>query len=454
MRDRITEALKGHQGDYLEIRVEEAESTSIRYRGRELEEVGRSESLGGSVRALVNGAWGFASFNNVEQLGRYAALAVEQARLVGGGDERMAEAPAVDAVAPATLRRDPRQVSLEVKKALLDEYNRILWGRSAKVQTTVVRYHDAFRRQWFANSDGAYLVQEWSDLTGSFLAVARDGNDVQQAFMSVGSADDYGVMEGLHDQVADVADQAEALLRAKPVRGGTYTVVVDPALAGVFVHEAFGHLSEADHVHENPRLRELMVLGKRFGPPELNIYDGAALPGHRGSYLYDDEGVAAQITPLVQDGILVGRLHSRATAARMGEQPTGNARAISYRHRPLVRMTNTYLDAGPASPDEMFAGIKEGVYVIRSLGGQTSMEMFTFSAAKAFMIRDGQLAEQVRNVNLSGNLFETLLNIEAIGSDLTWRPEGGGCGKGGQSPLAVGIGGPHVRIRQVVVGGE
>lgn len=454
MQERLAEALKGHRADYVEIRVEEAESTTLRYRGREIEEVGRSISLGGNVRALVGGGWGFVSFNNLDNLAEHVALAVEEARLASDGEARLAETEPVIAVVPAELVKDPRAVSLEDKKALLDEYNDVLWSSAPRIQTTVIQYHDMFRKKWFITSEGSYLEQERADISGYFLAVARQENDVQQAFLAVGSAEDFGVMEGLHDQVAEVGRRAEALLSARQVKGGTYTVVVDPILAGVFVHEAFGHLSEADHVYENPRLRELMVLGRRFGPPELNIYDGAAVPHRRGSFAYDDEGVPAQVTPLVEGGVLVGRLHSRETAAKMGERPTGNARAISYRYRPIVRMTNTYISNGIVPKDEMFAGIKEGVYVIRSFGGQTDVEMFTFSAAQAFMIRNGEVAEQVRGVNLTGNLFETLLNIEAIGNDFTWGPEGGGCGKEGQSPLPVGMGSPHLRIRNVVVGGE
>jgi TldD protein len=138
----------------------------------------------------------------------------------------------------------------------------------------------------------------------------------------------------------------------------------------------------------------------------------------------------------------------------MGEKPTGNARALNYRFAPIVRMTNTYIAPGSVPLEQMMADIKEGLYVKDSRGGETSMEMFTFSAAQAFMIRDGRLAEEVRGVNLTGNLFETLANIEAVGNDFSWGDEGGGCGKGGQSPLPVAEGAPHLRIRGIVVGGE
>ena len=230
-------------------------------------------------------------------------------------------------------------------------------------------------------------------------------------------------------------------------------MVLDPVLAGVFTHEAFGHLSESDFVYENEQVRQIMTLGKQFGSAELNIVDSASIPGLRGSYKYDDEGVPATKTNLIREGKLVGRLHSRETAAKMNEEPTGNARAINYRYPPIVRMTNTYIEPGIASFDDIIADIKEGVYAKNWYGGMTSMEMFTFSAGEAYMIRQGKVAELLRPVMLTGNVFTTLKNIDAIGNDLEMN-QGGGCGKGGQMPLPVSNGSPHIRIRHCLIGGR
>jgi TldD protein len=245
-----------------------------------------------------------------------------------------------------------------------------------------------------------------------------------------------------------------ALLKAPKVAGGEYTVILDPVLAGVFIHEAFGHLSEADHIYAEPRLQELMAVGKKFGGPDLNVKDGATVPTPtlRGSYLYDDEGVQGQETDLIRDGILVGRLHSRETAAKLGERPTGNARALNYRFSPIVRMTNTFIVPGTASPDDLFADVEDGLYVKNWYGGMTSMEMFTFSAGEAYRIRNGRIEELLRPVMLSGNVFSTLHNIDGIANDLGMN-EGGGCGKAGQGPLPVSNGSPHIRIRQCLIGG-
>jgi TldD protein len=173
-----------------------------------------------------------------------------------------------------------------------------------------------------------------------------------------------------------------------------------------------------------------------------------------GSYRYDDEGTPGRRTYLIQDGILTRRLHSRETAAKMGEPPTGNARALNHEHPPIVRMSNTYIEPRNWSLEALLADTGEGLYARGALGGQTNMEMFTFSAEEAFHIRDGRLAERVREVVLTGNVFETLANIDAIGNDLTFLGGLGGCGKDGQGPLRVATGSPHIRIRHCLVGGR
>ncbi len=251
-----------------------------------------------------------------------------------------------------------------------------------------------------------------------------------------------------------VAQRSLDLLEAKSVVGGQYPVVIDQTLAGVFIHEAFGHLSESDFVYENPKAKEMMVLGRRFGQDFLQVFDDGTLSGLRGTHKYDDEGVPSRRNDLIKDGILVGRLHSRETAAKMGEAPSGSARALSYRHAPIVRMTNTAIANGTLPFEDLIKDIKLGIYACDAYGGQTALENFSFSSGYAHMIRDGQIAEMVKDVILAGNLFSTLMNIDAVGNDFKWINGAGGCGKGSQYPLPVSFGSPHIRIQNVVIGGE
>ena len=452
MRDFIEDAIKGKDADYLEIRVEESQASHIRYQGKELDGIGSNNGKGGNIRALVGGGWGFVCFNELSGLRDKVEQAIHQARLVNGPNRRLAPVePVVDIVKPHIVR-DPATISILDKKQYLDEYNEIIWS-TPNIQSSVIGYQDSRKKRYFANSEGSYIEQERIDVTLRVMAIAQRNGDVQQAGFSVGSLGDVNLIKTLHDDVADISQKAVDMLAAPSVDGKQYTVVLDPILAGVFIHEAFGHLSEADHVYENNHLQEIMVLGKRFGGTHLNVVDGGAVPSLRGSFQYDDEGTAATRTYLIKEGELVGRLHSRETAGKMGEAVTGNARSISYNFPPIVRMTNTFIEPGRDTVKDILSDIKDGIYVKNWYGGMTSMEMFTFSAGEAYRIRNGKIEEMVRPVMLSGNLFSTLKNLDAIANDLEMN-EGGGCGKGGQSPLPVSNGSPHIRIQKCLVGGS
>ncbi|MGK7951500.1 MAG: TldD/PmbA family protein [Xenococcaceae cyanobacterium] len=440
--------------DFLLIRLEEAEGTDILLRKDKIETLSEGISLGGQVRACYKGGWGFAAFNDLATIAERIEEAIAAARIVGEEETILAPIEIIQTVSELPLTgTSPRHIPLADKKALCDRYNQILRNYNEQITSTSVRYGDSTQKIIIATSEGTLIEQSWSDMEMRFSATARKGETVQTGRETTGSRKAYEDLTSLETQVEDAAKRAVDALSLPTVKGDTYRVVIDPILTGLFVHEAFGHLSEADMAYENPDLLEVMSMGKRFGCNELQIFDGAAPEEHRGSYYYDDEGTPATTTQLIKDGVLVGRLHSRETAGKLGEQPTGNARCLNYHYSPLVRMTNTWIERGNTPVPELFKDIKEGVYARNWLGGMTNGEMFTFSAGEAWMIRDGELAEQVKDVTLSGNVFKTLANIEAIGDDFYWD-ESGGCGKGGQSGLAVGCGGPSLRIKDVVVGGE
>ncbi|UBF26751.1 TldD/PmbA family protein [Kovacikia minuta CCNUW1] len=456
IKDLLAELIDRYRSqiDYLAIRIEAAEGADILLRGNRVETLSEGISIGGHVRACHKGGWGFASFNQLATLADRIEEAISAARLVGDEETLLAAITPIQDICVLPLTgTDPRQVSLADKKALCQHYGEILRSVSPQIATTSVRYGDSAQRVILATSEGTLLEQSWVDMEMRFAATARNGETVQTGRETNGSRKAYEDLVGLDAQVRSAAERAVESLSLPPVRGNTYTVVIDPILSGLFVHEAFGHLSEADMAYENPDLLEVMSIGRRFGPSDLQIFDGAAPAGHRGSYFYDDEGTPATTTHLIQDGVLVGRLHSRETAGKLGEAVTGNARCLNYHYPPIVRMTNTWIERGKTPVKDLFNDIQEGVYARNWLGGMTNGEMFTFTAGEAWMIRNGEIAEPVRDVTLSGNAFKTLADIEAIGDDFFWD-ESGGCGKGGQSGLPVGCGGPSLRIRNVVVGGE
>ncbi len=461
-KNRLTELIKVYSDrvDFLTIRLEQAAETNILLRTSKIETLSESLALGGQVRACYRGGWGFAAFNDLETLVARIEEAIAAAKIVGDGETILAPVEPIQDLCEVPFKgSNPRQISLADKKALCDRYNQLLRGYHSSLTATSVSYSDSSQRIIIATSEGSMIEQSWSDLEMRFSATARADEMIQTGRETTGSRQAYEDLTNLDSQVIGAAQRAVAALSLPKIKGDIYTVVIDPILTGLFVHEAFGHLSEADMAYENPDFLEVMSMGKRFGSEDLQIFDGAApLESeqnyiHRGSYFYDDEGTPATTTQLIKDGILVGRLHSRETAGKLGEKPTGNARCLNYHYSPIVRMTNTWIARGSTPVPDLFQDITEGVYARNWLGGMTNGEMFTFSAGEAWMIRNGKLAEPVKDVTLSGNVFKTLANIEAIGDDFYWD-ESGGCGKGGQSGLAVGCGGPSLRIKDVTIGGD
>lgn len=457
MKELLRQALAESTADYCEIRLEETEETQISFLAAELENLSESVQYGGNVRALVDGGWGFVTFNTLEDLPEKVRTACRLAKLIGSEcreQSRLAPVPIVETEVGLLPGINPRTIPLSEKVRLLSSYNDIILHYDPRISSSRIRYFDRYTVLHFASSEGSYIKQEKLDIGCNLVAVATDGQQIQEGFKGTGSSRDYSVILNLADKACEAARIAVDKLSAPTVKGGTYTVILDPELAGVFAHEAFGHLSEADFVYENPAMQELMKLGTRFGSDILSIYDSGLDEGARGYLRYDDEGVPTEKTYLIKNGILVGRLHSRETAGKMGERPTGNARAINYNFPPIVRMRNTSIEPGTCTFAEMIRDISLGIYAKGAYGGETNGEMFTFAAGEAYMIRDGKLAEMVKNVTLSGNVFSTLKNIDQVGCDFSKHDSAGGCGKGEQFPLPTSEWSPHIRVRNVVIGGE
>jgi TldD protein len=234
--NELTSALKGYNADYIEAHFEQSNASHITYRGRELESIGRTTAIGGNVRALVRGGWGFTSFNSLDDLPSRIELAIKQAQIAGKEQSKLAPVePVVDKV-PTGVDKNPADIPLADKKQLLDEYNDIIW-QTPKLQTSVINYGDSHKKSIFISSTGSHIEQERADVILRLAAIATDGNEVQQANLSLGSRGDFNQIQNLHQQVAEMASRSVKLLSAPRVKGGEYTVVLDPVLAGVFVQQ-------------------------------------------------------------------------------------------------------------------------------------------------------------------------------------------------------------------------
>ena len=207
----------------------------------------------------------------------------------------------------------------------------------------------------------------------------------------------------------------------------------------------------ADIILKRPGMLEKMQIGNKIASDILNVIDDATINGQLGFYKYDDEGVAVRPTKLIKDGILKARLHSRKTAYLMNEPITGHSIAEDYRYAPIIRMGCIIIEPGKHSFNQMLKELNNGLYIIGPKGGQTSGDNFTFGALYGYKIKNGKIENMIRDINISGNLYETLNNIKAIANDLAFRKTGG-CGKGQINPRSC-MGAPHVLIKNCIVGG-
>lgn len=415
-------------------------------------------SQGAGIRAIVGEQTGYAYAEGFAP-GDLREAARVAARIAAGSDP--GETPrafrVVDAPAPFTLAQPaPTALDEPAKIALVRRANDAARGHDPRIHEVSVTFADSSRAFLVANSDGLWASDRTflSRLSVSTLALA---GDVRQSGFAAGG----GCVEASYfergktpEQVAkEAAATAISLLSAREPEGGTFPVVVAPGWGGVMVHECFGHSMEGDTIRKNTSIRAVQQ-GQQVAARGVTIVDSGLIPNSRGSFRVDDEGTPAQRTVLVEDGMLVGYMWDLLNARLTGNRATGNGRRSSFRDVPLCRMTNTYIEPGPDTPDALIASVERGLYC-KSLGGGSVNPAdgnFSFSVTEAVMIENGKLTHPVRNATLAGNGNDAMLKIDGVASDLAIDGTIGSCGKDGQWK-PVGVGQPTVKFSAITVGG-
>ncbi|MCK5134042.1 MAG: TldD/PmbA family protein [Candidatus Sabulitectum sp.] len=452
MLEKLKKIISGAEADYLDIRYEVKKTTTVAMAGRELKKAGSNSTDGFVVRALKDGGFSSVTVTREDDVPEAVKLVVQGASAMAGGGKTVTLAdvePVQDHVEP-DLNGDPALVPLEEKIALVRKYNDIMLNQP-EIANTNIAYKEVDREKFFVSSQGTAIRERVCTVSISGEVVARRDGLTQNIRASVGGANGMAALMNRDDVFLKRAELAKELLDADPVKGGTYDVVINPSLTGVFIHEAFGHFSEADIIEDNPPLREKMAMGGQIGSDVVTIIADTLIPNQVGFYKYDDEGVPVKTIPLMEKGVLTGRLHSRRTASEFNEPVTGHCVAQDHGFEPIVRMGTIYLEKGEMSRKELLKQMGDGLYLCDGKGGQTSGENFTFGAQYGYLVKNGEIQKMVRDINIMGNLFTTMKNIEAM-DDHMKLSESGGCGKG-QLNIKSGYGGPSVLIRSMVVGG-
>jgi TldD protein len=440
-------------GALADLFVESVDAVSASIEGGEVRAAGRAAGRGAGLRVLTSdGRTLLASSTDLAQ-GTLAALARDLAELASGpptpGARDLPGAP-VD----ASDGDDGPAAPLEALVELASLADRAARGVDRRVAELRVHVRDRDRRFDLAASDATCVRVHTRRAVLGVEVVATDGGVTQTSHEAIGGVGGHsrlapGEVEAL---ARSVATRAVRMLGARPAPAGTMTVVLAAEAGGTFVHEAVGHALEADTVLEG-----LSVFGDRLGQriaaPGITVVDDPTLPGMNGSFAVDDEGVPARRVVLVEDGVLRAFLLDRRAALLMGGESGGKGRRESFRHRPLVRMSNTTIAPGGHDPEALVRDTRRGLLVVRMGGGEvdTVTGQFVFEVNEAYLIERGQVGAPVRGATLLGDCATVLGSIDGVGRDLGFAL--GTCGKAGQD-VPVTDGEPTLRIPRLVVGGS
>ena len=353
-----------------------------------------------------------------------------------------------------TVQKLPERISMDEKVSVVKRANEAARKLDPHVQQVKVLYRDVNQKLSISNSEGMFTEGERGGTVFSVQVVSAKGDMVQTGYEPVGGTMGFELFD-LHspEEVAEIATKRSLLmLSARKAPMGRMAVVISSEAGGTMIHEAIGHGLEADLAQQG-----LSVYSKKIGAKVasslITVVDDPTLPQRRGSYAFDDEGIASRRTILVEEGILKGYLYDRLSALEDGVESSGNGRRESYQHKPIPRMSNTIILPGKMGSEEIVHSVEKGLFVKKMGGGEVNTVNgdFIFEVSEGYLIEKGSVGEPVRGAILIGNGPQVLKEIDMVGSDLGFGI--GTCGKDGQG-VPVADAQPTLRIPELVVGGQ
>jgi TldD protein len=475
LTDRALNTAQALGAGYADVRVVRRREESIAVKTGKVEGVALGETEGFGVRVLVGGAWGFASSHRLEldEADRVAALAVRIAKASGTALRRpvvLDDRPPAKGTYETPIQEDPFRIPLETKITDLLEADKR--ATSVKgIAFTESMY--AAQREWktFAATDGSFTEQTITHVGSAVEANAIEGDEHQRrSYPDAGGgyrAAGYEFIRSLDlaNHAEAYAEEAVALLAAPQLPSGRRTIILDPSQLYLQIHESCGHPTELDRVYLTEAsyagtsflTTDKLDEGFRYGSDLITIVADATAAHGLGTFGWDDEGVAAQSVPLIQNGILAGYLSSRETAPRIGRQSGGAMRADGWNRIPLIRMTNVSLMPVPGkSLDDIVADTDDGLYLAsnRSWSIDDRRLNFQFATEVAYEIKGGKKGKLFKNPTYTGITYEFWRSCDAVGDESSWVMLGTpNCGKGEPSQTGhVGHGVSGARFQNVQVG--
>lgn len=458
--ERILSQALHRGGDLAELFFEQTESTRVFFEQARVDKIIHGKDQGVGLRILFDGksVYGYSTDLSEEALLRLAdslSMAIPQAQKVQKPkrDWVLAHQSASE-IAQYEIQGSPRKWPLAQKIDVLkdmDQAAHIVLPSARQVSSV---WLDSLRKILVANSDGLLAPDSKTYLQLMCQVVGEKEGRVESAYESRGGF--VGVEFLTHTPPSQIAQEAAArvklLLDAQPAPSGSMPVVIAADAGGTMIHEAVGHGLEADlachglSVYQNK-------LGQQVASSLISVIDDGTLVEKRGSYRFDDEGTPSQKTTLIENGVLKSYMVDRLSAMKFDLMTTGNGRRESFRHKPIVRMTNTYIAPGQDDPAAILKETQWGVFVKSMGGGQVNTVTgdFVFAVTEGYLIHEGQLTQAIRGATLVGNGPQVLMEVDRLGNDLGFST--GTCGKDGQG-APVTDAQPTLRIPRLTVGGE
>ncbi len=440
-------------GEYADIFTEHRRHTSLVLEDRKLEKIAYGTEAGTGIRLIARGKTAYAFSNDMSREALLQA-ASEVSRVAAG--------KALPSVMDLTTSRptvnfkiklSPDDISVKQKISLVRDADNITRSFDNRIKQVTVIYRDTLQKVRIATSEGFISEDNRTYTTLVIQVVAAQEDIIQTAYESAGGLIGFELFEDMDIEELGLkaAKRAIMMLNARKAPGGKMPAVISSHAGGTMIHEAIGHGLEADLSQQG-----LSVFSNKSGSKVasdlITVVDDSTLPGKRGSFCFDDEGTPSQRTVLVEKGVLKNYMYDKLSAMKDGVSSTGNGRRESYQHRPIPRMTNTFITEGTTPAKQVLCSTEKGLFVEKMGGGQVNTVTgdFVFDVQEGYLIEKGLIGDPVRGATLTGNGLQILQIIDMVGDDLGFSI--GTCGKDAQGvPVTDAM--PTLRIPEIIVGG-
>jgi TldD protein len=447
----VLERALARGGDFAELYAEARHGFALSLDDGRVEHPRSGRELGVCVR-VVQGESSYYGYVDGTAEADLTRVAGSVAQAVRGRATRPAALTSLWSANGHPVARRPEDVEAARKADLLRACEERARAAGSEVAQVRLGYSESRRQVEVYRSDGRAAADDRTRIRLSAQVVARREERVETGTDTRGGHAGFELLEDNPEEVSErAARRALTLLDAVDAPTGRLPVVVGNGFGGVLLHEAVGHGLEADAVQKSASVYAGRI-GEQLAADFVTAYDDGSRPNEWGSDGIDDEGTPTRRTTIIEDGRLNSYLYDLLRARRDGVESTGNGRRESFRHLPVPRMTNTFFAPGAAAPDELIGEVERGLYAVSFGGGQVEPATgdFVFGVSEGYLIEGGKVTAPVRGATLVGSGLEALRAIDGIADDLEIAT--GYCGKAGQTVFA-GVGQPHVRLRELTVGG-